>query len=70
MTPEELNRRAAYDFEVGADRFERASAANAILIGLGVPDASVEEVARLMRWADTYAQAGREEMIKRGWTKS
>lgn len=57
------------DFEAGADRFERAVSANAILVGLGVEAPSVEDVAKIMRWADGYAQSGLDNLHASGWRK-
>lgn len=37
-------------------RLERAQAANVILRQIGLPDATLEQIAMLMRWADTYQQ--------------
>ncbi len=35
-------------------RLERAQAANTMLVQIGVPEPTPEQVAMLMRWADTY----------------
>jgi len=58
MTPEELFRIA----ESSSDRFERASAAASILRSIGIPDPSVEDVAKIMRWYDGHMTTALEAL--------
>jgi len=59
-----------HDFEAGANRLERSRAANMILEQIGVDEPTVDDVARLMRWADTYAHKALEHLHETGWKKA
>jgi len=50
-------RRAAQEPGDGSNlRWERTVALATILVGMGLPDPTVEQAARFIRWADAYEQ--------------
>lgn len=56
-----IARRAAQEPGDGSNlRWERTVAVATILVGMGLPDPTVEQAARLIRWADAYEQGAVE----------